>query len=42
MENSLPKAEFDALKFLIRHKEWIIQKAGKGNTVVFLKKRLHF
>ena len=43
MEYNLPKAEFDALKSLIRNKELIIQKADKGNTVVLLnKKRLHF
>ena len=36
MENNLPKAEFDALKFLIRNKELIIQKADKGNIVVIL------
>ena len=34
MENNLPKAEFDALKFVVRNKELIIQKAGEGNTVV--------
>ena len=39
MEKNLPKAEFDALKSLIRNKELIIQKADKGNTVVFLNRK---
>ena len=39
MENNLPKAEFDSLKFLIRNKELIIQKADKGNTVVLLNRK---
>ena len=39
MEKNLPKAEFDALQFLIRNKELIIQKADKGNTVVLLSKK---
>ena len=39
MKNNLPKAEFDALKFLIRNKEFIIQKAGKINTVLFLNRK---
>ena len=39
MENNLPKAEFDALKSLIRNKELIIQKAEKGNTVVLLNRK---
>ena len=34
MENNLAKAEFDALKSLIRNKKLIIQKADQGNTVV--------
>ena len=38
MENNLPKAEFDALKSLIRNKELIIQKSDKGNTVVLLNR----
>ena len=36
MENSLHKVEFVALQFLIRHKELIIQKAAKVNTVQFI------
>ena len=39
MENNLPKAEFHALKSLIRNKELIIQKADKGNTVVRLNRK---
>ena len=39
MEKNLPKAEFDALQFLIRNKELIIQKADKGNTVILLSKK---
>ena len=39
MEKNLPKAEFDALKSLIRNKELIIQKADKGNTVVLLNRK---
>ena len=39
MENNLPKAEFDSLKFLIRNKGLIIQKADKGNTVVLLNRK---
>ena len=39
MKNNLPKAEFDALKSLIRNKELIIQKANKGNTVVLLNRK---
>ena len=39
MENDLPKAEFDALKSLMRNKELIIQKAGKGNIVVLLNRK---
>ena len=39
MEKNLPKAEFDALKSLIRNKELIIQKADKGNTVVILNRK---
>ena len=38
MENNLPKADFDALKSLIRNKEMIIQKTDKGNTVVLLNR----
>ena len=32
MENNLPKADFDALKPLIRNKKLIIQKTDKSNT----------
>ena len=39
MENNLSKAEFDALKALIRNKELMNQKADKGNTVVLLNKK---
>ena len=39
MKKNLPKAEFDALKSLIRNKELIIQKADKGNTVVLLNRK---
>ena len=39
MENNLPKAEFDALKSLIRNKELIIQIAEKGNTVALLNRK---
>ena len=39
MEKNLPKAEFDALKSLIRNKELIIQKADKGNTLVLLNRK---
>ena len=38
-KNNLTKAEFVALKFLIRNKELIIQKADKGNTVVLLNRK---
>ena len=38
MENNLPKADFDALKSLIRNKEMIIQKTDKDNTVVLLNR----
>ena len=39
MENNLPKAEFDALKSLIRNKELIIQIAEEGNTVALLNRK---
>ena len=39
MENNLPKAEFDALKSLIRNKELIMQKADEGNTAVLLNRK---
>ena len=35
-EKNLPKAEFGALKILLKNKVIIIQKADKGNTVVIL------
>ena len=39
MENNLPKAEFDSLKFLIRNKELIVQKADKSSTLVLLNRK---
>ena len=39
MENNLPKAEFDALKSLIRNKELISQRADKDNTVLPLSRK---
>ena len=39
MENDLPKADFDALKSLIRNKELIIQKTDRDTTVVLLNKK---
>ena len=39
MEKNLLKAEFDALKSLIRNKELIIQKANKGNIEVLLNRK---
>ena len=36
---NLPKAEFDALKILLKNKDIIIQKADKGNTVVILNRK---
>ena len=39
MENDWPKADFDALKSLIRNKELIIQKTDRDNTVVLLNKK---
>ena len=38
-EKNLPKAEFDALKILLKNKDIIIQKADKGNTVVILNRK---
>ena len=38
-EKNLPKAEFDALKILLKNKDIIIQKADKGTTVVILNKK---
>ena len=38
-EENLPKAEFDALKILLKNKDIIIQKADKGNTVVILNRK---
>ena len=37
-EKNLPKAEFDALKILLKNRYIIIQKADKGNTVVILNR----
>ena len=34
VERNLSEAEFLALKNLIEHKDLVIQKAGKGNTLV--------
>ena len=39
MKKNLLKAEFDALKSLIRNKELIIQKANKGNIEVLLNRK---
>ena len=39
MENNLPKTEFDSLKFLIRNKELIVQKADKSSTLVLLNRK---
>ena len=39
MKNNSRKAEFGALKSLIRNTELIIQKDDKGNTVVLLNKK---
>ena len=39
MENHLPKAKFDALKFLMKNKELTIQKADKSNTVILLNRK---
>ena len=39
MENNLPKAKFDALKFLMKNKELTIQKADKSNTVILLNRK---
>ena len=38
-EKNLPKAEFDALKMLLKNKDIIIQKVDKGNTVVILNRK---
>ena len=38
-EKNLPKAEFDALKILLKNKDIIIQKADKGNIVVILNRK---
>ena len=37
-EKHLPKAEFDALKILLKNKD-IIKKADKGNTIVILNRK---
>ena len=41
-EKNLPKAEFDALKILLKNKDIIVQKADKGNTVVILTEKIMF
>ena len=38
-EKNLPKAEFDALKILLKNKDIIVQKVDKGNTVIILNKK---
>ena len=38
-EKDLPKVAFDALKILLKNKDIIVQKAGKGNTVVILNRK---
>ena len=38
-EKNLPKAEFDALKILLKNKDIIVQKADKDNTVVILNRK---
>ena len=38
-EKNLPKAEFDALKILLKNKDIIIQKVDKGNIVVILNRK---
>ena len=38
-EKNLPKAEFDALKILLKNKDNMVQKADKGNTVVILNRK---
>ena len=38
-EKNLPKAEFDALKILLKNKDIIIQNADKGNRVVILNRK---
>ena len=40
-EKNLPKAEFDALKILLKNKDIIIQKANKGDTVVILNRKYY-
>ena len=42
MENNLPKADFDALKSLIRNKETIIQKTVKAILWFFLTDKIAF
>ena len=38
-EKNLPKAEFDALKILLKNKDIVVQKADKGNTLVILNRK---
>ena len=40
-EKNLPKADFDALKILLKNKHIIVQKSDKGNTVVILNRKDH-
>ena len=35
----LPKAEFDALRILLKNKDIIVQKEDKGNTAVILNRK---
>ena len=39
LEKNLPKEEFDALKVLLKNKDFIVQKADKGNTIVILNRK---
>ena len=38
-EKNLPKANFDALRILLKNKDIIVQKADKGNIVVTLNRK---
>ena len=38
-QKNLPKAEFDALKILLKSNDIIIQKADESNTVVILNRK---
>ena len=39
LEKNLPKEEFHALKIVLKDRDIIVQKADKGNTVVFLNRK---